>query len=191
MMMADENGEHGIHGAPAGVRGTEVGTRHQEKLEEFRERESDIRDLEPYTEHERALRDEDAQAKAYMEAWDHYQCAYNAVHHRQAADDLEQKISDLIDAIIGAEAGWTSKIEFARVVWAAGQERARLFGMIEQAQATAENLAENLNRSLGYMEALKEVAEWVGASTKDVTASELVVAIKASVVNPRKRESFQ
>lgn len=204
-MQRGEDELYGIHvdGEPSGVRGLKVGRRHNDpesesyalpaQISEAAEVERDRADLEPYADHEKSLQSDDAEARAYMEVWDWYQCAYNATSHRRMVDSVEEKIHQLLCSILGEPVsfGGPDEPNFSQTIWKVGQERARLLSMVEEQGRTNLNLAENLNTALGYMQALRDVAEWVGATTVAKDPQELVEAIKASVANPRKRDSYQ
>jgi hypothetical protein len=88
---------------------------------------------EPYAVDDEIVRDSDRQALAYMKAWTHYECAYNAVQHRAMIDNYVQDLVRLIGAIMGIPEEKTKEVFFdgedinlGRMVWEAGQERARL-----------------------------------------------------------------
>lgn len=88
---------------------------------------------EPYAVDDKSVRDDDTRARAYAQVWSHYECAYNATQHRQMIRVGLDYIGELIEAIMGREVSWDpDEKPFARLVWEATQERARLLSNVER-----------------------------------------------------------
>lgn len=187
MMIKDEDGDSfGVSGRvgspdPAGSHHPEA--RHVNEVDEIiaaLENEKGVRDLEPYSVHEATLNADDMMVKAYMEIWDHYACAYNAVAHRREVDYCAEKLEQLACAIMGAPVSFDGPDDppFRVLLWNIGQERARLMGIAERFQRDEARLQEQIERSWKHAEQLRVLAEWMGVKPIPDDPEEIAEAIK-------------
>lgn len=102
--------------------------------------EREVVDSEPYSTANQALKDDDSLTRAYMEVWDHYQAAYNAVQHRAMTDLYLARVVSLLDSILGRsvldEFSGDDDDTFKRLISEAYRERARLLSRIDKVQDT-------------------------------------------------------
>lgn len=152
MMQRDEDGEPAIsfRDAPTTklpIVGIDPGAYYRmptrgQIMMEAENHEREIRESEPYSSDDATLKGNDVRATAYMNVWGHYECAYNAVQHREMVDDFARQINDLIEAITGRPVDPKAERFIGRDLWEATQERARLLTRLERMQGVIDWLNE-------------------------------------------------